>query len=277
MDPPWSEIEGMQMSPFTILRILLSGIFFAGSLCAKEAVPRLETLGKRIFENECSSKAERLVWWNEGEDFASLGIGHFIWYPEGIKGPFEETFPKLLAFFRDRGIALPQWLTCIPACPWRTREECFAPAGTPKRKELQELLTRTLPLQAMFIELRFEAAIPKILSGLSAEKKAHVQKQIALLQRTPEGKFALIDYLHFKGDGTVATERYRGKGWGLQQVLLQMEDTPDDPLVVFTKAAKFLLEQRVKGAPAESHEEKWLPGWLARIDRYRKSSIPPNK
>ena len=27
-------------------------------------------IGKRIFENECSQKKEKLVWWNQGEEFA---------------------------------------------------------------------------------------------------------------------------------------------------------------------------------------------------------------
>ena len=43
-------------------------------------------IGERVFENECASRDESLIKWNEGEEFLSLGIGHFIWYPRGKKG-----------------------------------------------------------------------------------------------------------------------------------------------------------------------------------------------
>ena len=38
---------------------------------------------------------------------ASLGIGHFIWYPKGRRGPFDESFPKLVSFISNRGAKLP--------------------------------------------------------------------------------------------------------------------------------------------------------------------------
>ena len=44
-------------------------------------------IGNKIFYNECSGKKEYLIDWNDGEDFISLGIGHFIWYPENKIGP----------------------------------------------------------------------------------------------------------------------------------------------------------------------------------------------
>ena len=39
-----------------------------------------EWLGRKIFKNECDSNFECLTTWNKGEEFPSLGIGHFIWY-----------------------------------------------------------------------------------------------------------------------------------------------------------------------------------------------------
>ncbi|PYK40467.1 MAG: hypothetical protein DME60_07965, partial [Verrucomicrobia bacterium] len=44
-------------------------------------------IGKRIWQNECNGTVAGLTSWNEGENFASLGIGHFIWYPKGQRGP----------------------------------------------------------------------------------------------------------------------------------------------------------------------------------------------
>ena len=43
----------------------------------------LDRIGKRIWQNECGGTADGLTSWNAGENFASLGIGHFIWYPKG--------------------------------------------------------------------------------------------------------------------------------------------------------------------------------------------------
>ena len=34
----------------------------------------------------------------------------------------------------------------------------------------------------------------------------------------------LIDYVNFKGEGVLETERYRGRGWGLLQVLEGMPE-----------------------------------------------------
>src|SRR5215831_8990858 len=61
-------------------------------------------IGKRIWQNECNGTVIGLTAWNEGENFASLGIGHFIWYPRGQRGPFEESFPKLVSFMAVRGV-----------------------------------------------------------------------------------------------------------------------------------------------------------------------------
>jgi hypothetical protein len=57
-----------------------------------------ELIGRRIWQNESGGTVAGLTAWNSGEDFASLGIGHFIWYPAGRRGPFEESFPPLLQY-----------------------------------------------------------------------------------------------------------------------------------------------------------------------------------
>jgi hypothetical protein len=67
-------------------------------------------IGKRVWQNECGGTISGLTSWNEGENFASLGIGHFIWYPKGQRGPFEESFPKLVSFVSSRGAKLPGFL-----------------------------------------------------------------------------------------------------------------------------------------------------------------------
>jgi hypothetical protein len=50
-------------------------------------------IGRRIWKNEWRD-GKWIDGLNAGEEFASLGIAHFIWYPEGKRGPFE-AFPSL--------------------------------------------------------------------------------------------------------------------------------------------------------------------------------------
>ena len=75
-----------------------------------------------------------LTSWNQGEDFASLGIGHFIWYPKGRRGPFEESFPKLVSFVSKRGANLPTLLLGIGLCTAVSLElACRIPASAKYR------------------------------------------------------------------------------------------------------------------------------------------------
>jgi hypothetical protein len=103
---------------------------------------------------------------------------------------------------------------------------------------------------------------------MSEEKKKAALKHIECLKKTPQGKFALIDYLNFKGAGTLETERYNGKGWGLKQVLEEMPTDADNVLKAFSETATRLLKQRVESSPAKGQEELWLKGWIARVERY---------
>jgi hypothetical protein len=87
------------------------------------------------------------------------------------------------------------------------------------------------------------------------------------LNESAAGTFALIDYVNFKGEGVLQTERYRGTGWGLMQVLEGMEED-GDPVRGFVESAVRVLERRVRNAPPERGEERWLEGWRARVRRY---------
>ena len=40
----------------------------------------------------------------------------------------------------------------------------------------------------------------------------------------PRGLYALMDYVHFKGEGVLPAETINGVGWGLRQALEQMDD-----------------------------------------------------
>lgn len=248
------------MFDFKSALYLVSPLLLAMHVTPQEAVQ----IGESIFFNECSGKIEHLVWWSPHEEFISLGIGHFIWHskPE----PFEETFPSLLVFLEKKGVKLPQWLKADTPCPWHTREQFLAAEAQQKKEELRALLRNTTALQAEFIAERSEVALNAIQSAAPEKSKDKIAKQIASLETSVRGKFALIDYINFKGTGLSPTESYEGQHWGLLQVLEGMSS--GDPLQAFRESATSLLRKRVQNAPKERGEDRWLPGWIARIERY---------
>jgi hypothetical protein len=228
-------------------------------------------IGKRIWQNECNGTVSGLTAWNKGEDFASLGIGHFIWYPKGKRGPFEESFPKLVNFISKRGAKLPTILlgTGEQPCPWNSRAEFLRAQQTPEMNQLRKFLVDTIDLQAEFLIARLEAALPKMLAEAPTADRANVQQQFERLTKTAQGCYALVDYVNFKGEGVLHTERYQGQGWGLLQVLESMHSSSErDAVDEFARAAKAVLTQRVHNAPAERHESQWLTGWLRRVNSY---------
>jgi hypothetical protein len=259
--------------------------FFSGSVaavmaallipgCASSAPPaptppsltsaQIDRIGKRIWQNECDGTVAGLTSWNTGEEFASLGIGHFIWYPKGYEGPFEESFPPLLQYLSQRGVKFPGWLLTTRDCPWSNRAAFLADAKSARLTSLRTFLKDTVREQTEFIIARLNAAMPKLI----AAGGKRVQQNYAALAQSPEGMFAMIDYINFKGDGVNPKERYQGEGWGLAQVLGGMTSPTTTG---FAGSAKQVLARRVKNAPPERKESRWLEGWSSRCDGYKRS------
>lgn len=228
----------------------------------------LDRIGRRIWKNECDGKVEDLTSWNAGENFASLGIGHFIWYPKGVEGPFEESFPRLLVFFQQSGVKLPKWLTAEKHCPWADKRAFDRDHAGDRQKELRALLVRTVKEQTQFIIQRLAEATPKFQKA-AGRAGDQVMRNMTLLRQSAAGNFAMIDYINFKGDGLNPKERYDGQGWGLLQVLMLMNpaDAKSAP-AAFADAAKRVLTRRVQNSPSERGEKRWLPGWHNRCDAY---------
>lgn len=245
---------------------LFFGLFVVSVTGSPVSPAQIDRVGQRIWQNECAGTVAGLTSWNSGEDFASLGIGHFIWYSKGKRGPFEESFPPLMAFLNARGITTPAW-TQGP-CPWPTKAAFDADKKGPRQQELRVLLSRTVRQQTEFIMVRLEQALPKMLAAAPARSRGPVQTVFQSLMATPEGAFCLIDYVNFKGEGTSPTERYQGQGWGLLQVLQEMSAAGGTSNVQFAAAAKRVLSRRVANAPAERKEQRWLAGWHNRCDGY---------
>ena len=257
----------------TILMVLLATFFTPNTLSAI-ALSHAEALriGKKIWQNECNGTVSGLTSWNEGENFASLGIGHFIWYPKGQRGPFEESFPKLINFISSRGAKLPKLLLGageLP-CPWNSRAEFLRAQQTPEMKELRQFLADTVDLQAEFLVSRLGNALPKMLDEAAPAERQNVQQQFERLASTPQGCYALVDYVNFKGEGVLHTERYRGEGWGLLQVLEGMRANGTSAVNEFSHSAAAVLKRRVQNSPPERNEARWLSGWLNRVHSYNR-------
>jgi len=226
-----------------------------------------QEIGRRLWHNESGGTVAGLTAWNEGENFASLGIGHFIWYPAGIKGPFEESFPQLLNYLITSGISLPDWLRTADACPWPNRAVFVAESHSDRMRQLRALLENTIAIQAKFAANRLERALPKMLAAAPAEDREKIRRNFYRVATEPQGMYALVDYVNFKGEGTLMSERYQGQGWGLMQVLTAMGTGP--ALIQFSRAADAVLTRRVENSPPERGEQRWLSGWRSRVRTYR--------
>jgi hypothetical protein len=231
-------------------------------------------IGKRVWQNEANGSVAGLTSWNSGENFASLGIGHFIWYPQGVHGPFEESFPKFLSFAREHHAAVPEWLDHAEACPWNSRAEFTSAQKSARMMELRQFLAHTVDLQAQFLVTRLRQSLAKMLEEAAPGDRSNVQRQFERMAATPQGCYALVDYVNFKGEGVLHTERYQGQGWGLLQVLEQMHGTESGSSATreFSNSAAAILRRRVQNAPPERHESRWLQGWLNRVHTYSENS-----
>jgi hypothetical protein len=227
-------------------------------------------IGKKIWQNECNGTISGLTSWNSGENFASLGIGHFIWYPAGVRGPFEESFPQLVAFAASRGANIPSMIASEQSsdCPWKNRSEFFKAQDSEPMKKLRHFLMATVDLQSQFLVNRLENSLPKMLEEAAASNRTRVRANFERLLKTSQGCYALVDYVNFKGEGVLHSERYQDQGWGLLQVLEQMKTNSDFPETEFSRAAAAVLERRVQNAPPARNEKRWLAGWLKRVNSY---------
>jgi len=226
-------------------------------------------IGQRIWMNEGSAKIENLTVWNKGEQFASMGIGHFIWYPPGVEEPYTETFPELIVFLQQQGVETPLWLQTTFDAPWHSYEAFKRLEQSAETQALRSLLANTIPQQVQFIIRRLEKALPKMQASLpTEERRIHLIEQFYRVVQAPNGIYALVDYVNFKGEGTSPKERYRGQGWGLLQVLENMSSHSPNVMVDFANSAEFVLRRRVQNSPPARNESRWFPGWRNRIKTY---------
>ncbi|OQX03834.1 MAG: hypothetical protein BWK73_38235 [Thiothrix lacustris] len=233
----------------------------------------LMMIADRIFKNESGSDPDKLVHWNDGENFASMGLGHFTWYPAGRQARFGNTFPDLLGHLQSNGVPLPVWVqqARYQGAPWNSKAELMHAKQSGQVQELQNVLYQTRLLQAAYIVERARRAMPKLVDAAPGQSRATVGQNLNAIANTPGGWYALVDYVNFKGEGLNTSGGYNGQNWGLLQVLENMQ--PSQPgqqaLNAFADSASRVLERRVRNSPPARNEARWLAGWSNRINTYR--------
>ena len=224
-------------------------------------------IGKQIYINECSGDLEKLVFWKQGEDFVSVGIGHFIWCSKE-RCSFIDSFPELRAFLILNKIKIPKKF--LDKSPWHSQEELKA--DIKGARKLRQLMESTIDLQVKFMISKLQTILPYMLRNIKGEEKQkHIKKQFCrMVNSGPAGIYALVDYTHFKGLGLQSQKEYKNKKWGLAQVLEDMKGNKigASAIAEFSNNAKRLIINRVKNAYRK--EDQWLLGWLNRIETYNK-------
>ncbi len=233
----------------------------------------LNVISEKIYQNETSGNPKHLMFWSTNENFASLGIGHFIWYPAGQVQRFDQTFPAMIDYYIANKVEIPGWLYHARkiGAPWKNRATFEAARGDKEFQQLKNLLMNTKALQTQFFFDRLHESIPEIAKQVAPQYRQHIVNNYNALAATKGGWYPLIDYINFKGKGIKPTERYNNEGWGILQVLKNMRPVQAGPgaLIEFARSAQMVLERRVRNSPPANDEQRWLPGWTKRVSGYR--------
>jgi len=263
-----------------MIKLLLVVLLFSSSFALELKLNSREAakIAHKIWLNEGANKRKYLVWWNKGEEFASCGIGHFIWFSKNNSMWFFHAFPAMLDYIIKRGAKPPKWLTPDTPCIWNSYEEWqkAKKLNTPKIRELTNFLDRTKALQAQFMVHRLNKAYPKLLNyAKRAKDRAKIKRNFKKMlfkngKLDPQGAYCLIDYINFKGDGILDSERYQGYGWGLYQVLLHMSSTNSNRYQAFANSVRFILDRLIKVSPPKRRLYRFRKGWLNRVKTYER-------
>lgn len=264
------------------MKYLILFLLFSSTLNAEpiQLTPKQANfIAMKVWQNEGAGLDKYLVHWNDGEDFASVGIGHFIWFSKGHTERFREVFPMVLAFMETKNVAMPDWLTSSTPLPWNSKSEFYAAkqSNSQQYSELFEFLKNTKAYQAEFLAQRLNNALPQILATIiSPDQKKLIEQRFYHILNNADGTanergiYILLDYINFKGEGTVVSERYNDQGWGLLQVLENLDPDADNRFKAFAKSAEAMLNRRIKNSPPERGEIRWQENWTNRVNGYWK-------
>ena len=228
-------------------------------------------IGHEIWQNESGGKITGLTHWNDGEEFPSMGIGHFIWYPQGFRGRWTESFPLFIRYAQQRGSqGIPAWVANSKHCPYPNKAAFLRDFNGAKLKALRTYLASNVALQTDYIIATSRQALPAMMASAPTAQRVRIQANYHKVSTTTNGTYALIDYVNFKGNGTNPTERYKGQGWGMMWVLMEMRDVPAGQAAAaeFAASAKRCLDRRVRNSPQARGEKRWTAGWHNRCGTY---------
>jgi len=234
-------------------------------------------IGIKIWFNECGGNEIGLTSWNDGENFASVGIGHFIWHPYPSKqASYHYGFPKLLRYIESRGIKLPPELRGKKAlyCPWSNRTEFLQEKYSPKMVALRSFLRSTIPVQAEYLTVDLQKTLPALLACAPTKDRRFIYEKFCNLAQTPGGIYALVDYLNFKGPGISNSHFNYEHGSGLLHDLKGLKHAPPGltQLQAYVWSAKHALIRRVNCSSTQNRE-RWLAGWFKRLNTYLEGDL----
>lgn len=257
---------------YIIFFLLFSHSLTFATLSAQDA----KKLGMVIWNNEADKRVDLLVYWGSYSSFPEIGIGHYIWYPQGKTGPYTAQFPPLCAYLLGCGVQFPQWLLDAyhaGGAPWQTREEFMQ--DTDRTNELRQFLASTVDLQTQFMIKRLEDEWIDILAAAPSDRQPQMQRYFDLMRSSLLGTYALVDYLNFKGSGLNPREERNGHRFGLLQVMLDMPDglTDENITKAFAIYAARRLVNYIGHFGPEYKPVKFLAGWIKRVSTYARANI----
>jgi hypothetical protein len=219
-------------------------------------------IGQMIFYNEGKNLDDNLIHWNDGESFASMGIGHFLWDSKSDN----DQFPKFIKYLQNMGVKnIPK--PFLNEVPWKTKTELDDQKQAKLITPLIDFLKRPdiMTYQVEFIRQNFTIDLFSI-SNLSKSNRVKVASRLNEITSQQFGWYLILDYANFKGVNSNTDNEY-GVSWGLIDVLKQMDS---GEFSEFSKSAKYVLKRRVDNAPSDkkTQEQKWLTGWNVRCDSY---------
>lgn len=233
----------------------------------------LTAVGERIFRNETNGDATKLLRWNSKGNFADLGISHLVWYPANQRGSYTETFPSYLKYVQSKNVPLPTWLANRPSDggPWANKAAFERAKEDQQMRELSKFLEKTVGLQAAFMADQLRRNMPAMVQTLAPQYRQAALNNFQVMEKTPGGMYPVLDYMVFQGAGTSSNERYNGHGWGLLQVLVNMDRVQPgtNALAEFMRSAGDSITHRVAAAPADRHEARMLADWQNRVRTYK--------
>lgn len=222
-------------------------------------------IGEKIWKNEHKpGDKSGLVQWNDGEDFLSVGNGHFTWHNELTQSNINNSFPELINYIKTNHPEqyIPLFLT-MEKSPWINRDNFIKSKKTNHDDliiQMEKFFLGNFEVQCDFFIYNLEKTLTTIIE--QSNKPDLMKGKLKALTNTEQGVYALADYVNFKGSGLNTNERYNGQGWGLLQVLEDMQGTS---LESFVDSARDTLILRAVNNPSD---EKWLKGWQNRLNTY---------